>query len=258
MKRIILIFTLLLTATSSAFAWGREAHEIIAKIAENNLKPGVRNKIESYLGHSIVYYAKWMDEYRYTSEYNFTDAWHSCVVDENLEYVPQSKGDFIRGLNYATENLSEYRHLPDSAVAVNIKYIVHLIGDMHCPAHIKYRGREYSFKVKFGGGYIQPKVTARVHDVWDYYAIQSCRIFSSTEYAAELDRLSEREKKAIVEGTYIDWLADNAERCLLQFELAHPGDSLQQDFINAAMPFIETQMLYAGYRLAGVLNTIFK
>ena len=76
-------------------------------------------------------------------------------MDEELKYVPRSKGDCIHGLNYATENLSDYRHLPDSAVAVNIKYIVHLIGDMHCPAHIKYEGRDASFRVKFGGDYIK-------------------------------------------------------------------------------------------------------
>ena len=55
----------------------------------------------------------------------------------------------------------------------------------------------------------------------------------------------------------MDWLHDSAERCQLQFELAHPGARLKQDFINAAMPLIETQMLYAGYRLAYVLNTLF-
>jgi hypothetical protein len=258
MKRIVFICLLALIGTSSAFAWGREGHEVIARIAENNLKPGVKKKIESYLGHSIVYYAKWMDEYRHTPEYKFTHSWHSCVVDEELKYVPQSGGDAVYGLTYATENLVDYRHLSDSAVAVNIKYLVHLVGDLHCPAHIKYRGREYSFKVKFGGGYIQPRVNARIHDVWDYYAIQSCRIFSSSEYAEELDRLSSREMKAIVEGTYVDWLHDNAGRCLLQFDLAYPDAALKQDFINAAMPLIETQMLYAGYRLAYVLNTIFK
>ena len=147
MKRLINILVLILIGTTSAFAWGREAHEVIARIAENNLKPGVRNKIESCLGHSIVYYAKWMDEYRHTPEYKFTHPWHSCVVDEGLKYVPQSNADAVHGLDYATENLKDYRHLSDSAVAVNIKIIVHLIGDMHCPAHIKYKGREYSFKV---------------------------------------------------------------------------------------------------------------
>lgn len=258
MKRIVVIYVLMLIATSSAFAWGREGHEVIARIAENNLKPGVRKKIESYLGHSIVYYAKWMDDYRHTSEYKFTHLWHTTTVDEDLKHVPNSKGDSVYGLTYATENLSDYRHLPDSAVAVNIKYLVHMVGDLHCPAHIKYQGKNYNFKVKFGGGYIKPRVDTRMHDVWDYYAIQSCRNFSTSEYAAELDRLSASEKKQIVKGTYVDWLHDNAERCLLQFELAHPDEHLQQDFINAAMPLIETQMLYAGYRLAHVLNTIFR
>ena len=231
---------------------------MIAKIAENNFKPGVKAKIESYLGHSIVYYAKWMDEYRHTPEYKFTHSWHACTVDEELRYVQKPQSDAIYGLTYATENLADCRHLSDSAVATNIKYLVHLVGDMHCPAHIKYQGRDNGFKVKFGGDYIKPRVDTRMHDVWDYYAIQSCRIFSSSEYAEELDRLSTREKKLIVEGTYVDWLQDNAERCLLQFELAQPDAALKQDFINAAMPLIETQMLYAGYRLAHVLNAIFK
>ena len=50
----------------TASGWGREGHETIARIADNNLKPSVRKKLVSYLGHSIVYYAKWMDDYRHT------------------------------------------------------------------------------------------------------------------------------------------------------------------------------------------------
>jgi hypothetical protein len=32
---------------------------------------------------------------------------------------------------------------------------------------------------------------------------------------------------------------------------------VDQDFFNVAMPLIETQILYAGHRLAAVLNSIF-
>ena len=259
MKRILLTVLASLILCSPSFGWGREGHETIAKIAENNLKPSAKKKIEKCLGdHSIVYFAKWMDDYRHTAEYGFTTKWHVASVGKDLKYVPNEKdGDAIIGLTQAVEALQNWKELSDSAVAVNLKYVIHLVGDMHCPAHIKYQGRESSFKVKFGGGYILQTVNARIHDVWDYYAIQSCRIFSSSEYARELDRLSSREKKTIVEGTYVDWLHDNAERCLLQFELAQPDAALKQDFINAAMPLIETQMLYAGYRLAHVLNAIF-
>ena len=56
MKRIILIMLAGLLMSGSAFGWGREGHETIAKIADNNLKPSARKVIERYLGdHSIVY-----------------------------------------------------------------------------------------------------------------------------------------------------------------------------------------------------------
>jgi hypothetical protein len=80
---------------------------------------------------------------------------------------------------------------------------------------------------------------------------------SVSEYAQELDRKSAKEKKAMVAGTPVDWLEDNAQRCLFQFDLAHPGDTLAQDFVNEAMPYLETQMLYAGLRLAALLNSLF-
>lgn len=259
MKRIFSIILLGLLVSGSAFGWGREGHETIAKIAENNLKPSVKQKIEKCLGnHSIVYFAKWMDDYRRTPEYRFTTNWHEAIVDENLKYVPnQEKGDAIIGLKQAIEALQNRKELSDSAVAVNLKYVIHLVGDMHCPGHIAYKGRNQNFKVQFGGGYVQPVLESKIHAVWDQYAIQATRIWSVSEYAEELDRLSRKQKKEIVAGTPVDWLEEAAQRCLFQFELAHPGDTLAQDFVNVAMPYLETQMLYAGYRLAELLNELF-
>ena len=58
-------------------------------------------------------------------------------------------------------------------------------------------------------------------------------------------------------GTPIEWVHDNAQRCLFQFEMAKPDQKLAQDFVNEAMPLLETQMIYAGYRLAALLNSLF-
>ena len=259
MKKILFTVLAGLILSAPAFGWGREGHEVIAKIADNNLKPSARKVIEKYLGdHSIVYFAKWMDDYRHTPEYKFTSKWHVLNVDENLKYYTNEKdGDAVYGLKQAVEALKNYKELPDSAVAVNLKYIIHLVGDMHCPSHICFDGRDQNFKVKFGGGYIKPVLESKIHTVWDQYAIQSCRIWSVSEYAQELDRMSKKEIKAAVAGSYEDWVYDNAKRCLAQFDMAKPGDKLAQDFVNEAMPLIETQMLYAGYRLAAVLNSLF-
>ena len=259
MRRRVLIMMAGLLMGGSAFGWGREGHETIAKIADNNLRPSARKVIEKYLGdHSIVYYAKWMDEYRHTPEYAFTTKWHVARVDENLKYSPYPEaGDAVSAIDDAVELLKDYRNLPDSTVAVNIKYLLHLVGDMHCPAHIYYLGRNQDYKVKFGGGYIKPVKEMKIHTVWDEAAIQSSRIWSVGEWAEELDRKSAKEIKAMAAGTPRDWLEDNARRCVVQFEMSAPGDNVAQDFVNEALPLIEIQILYAGYRLAALLNSIF-
>ena len=259
MKRILLTVLASLILCAPSFGWGREGHETIAKIAENNLKPSAKKKIEKFLGnHSIVYFAKWMDDYRHTPEYGFTTNWHVASVDENLKYVPnEKKGDAIIGLTQAVEALQNWKELSDSARALNLKYIIHLVGDMHCPGHIYYAGKNQNYKVNFGGGYVKPVLESKIHTVWDMYAIQATRIWSVSEYAQELDRKSPKEMKEMVAGTPVEWFEGNAQRCLFQFDLAKPGDTLAQDFVNEVMPYLETQMLYAGYRLAAVLNSLF-
>ena len=63
MKKLLLLLLFAgLLNTGSVFGWGREGHETIAKIAERNLTKKAKKRIEKYLGgHSIVYFAKWMD-----------------------------------------------------------------------------------------------------------------------------------------------------------------------------------------------------
>lgn len=250
----------MLVASAPSFGWGREGHESIAKIADNHLKPSAKKKIEKYLGnHSIVYYAKWMDDYRKTKEYGFTTKWHVATVDENLNYVSAPKnGDAIYGIGQATAVLENYKEHSDSTVAVNIKYLLHLVGDMHCPSHIYYTGRNQDYYVDFGGGYVQPRRRMKIHTVWDQGAIQATRIWGLTDWVWELDRLSKKEIKEITAGSPLEWLEDNAQRCLAQFDLSStPEENLEQDFVNKAMPLIETQILYAGYRLASLLNSLF-
>ena len=198
MKKLLLLLfaaALSLSASEPARAWGREGHETIAKIAERNLTKRAKKRIEKYLGgHSVVYYAKWMDEYRQTPEYAFTNDWHTAPVGADLRYgdelLKPGKGNAVYGLELAIRNLRDYRSLTDSAVAVNLKYVIHLVGDMHCPAHIKYTTHNTKYDVLFEDKYHKPH-KYYVHHVWDNEIITTTRIWSVTEWADELDRRPE-------------------------------------------------------------------
>ena len=208
----------------------------------------------------IKYYAKWMDDYRRTPEFAFTNDWHIVYLDDKLQYNPTpskpANGDCIYGIEGAIEVLKNYKQYNDSIVALNLKYIIHMVADMHCPAHIKYEGRDQNHFVTFTD-YYKKKKKLKIHFVWDAAAIQETRIFSSTEWAREIDIYSKKEIKEFCKGTPREWLHSNAVRCLKQFDLAYPDAEIGQDFLNEAMPFIEEQLAIAGYRMAHLLNELF-
>ena len=258
MKRILSFFLCAMFCCANASGWGRQGHSTIAKIAENNLKPSVKKKIEKYLGgHSIVYYSAWMDDYRDTKEYGFTTTWHTAPVNEEYRYedslLNPEKVNAIYGLEKAIEVLKDYKNQPDSTVAVNLKYVIHLVGDMHCPSHVKYTGRKMNFKM------YMPKSTTQIgaHAFWDSGSIAFSRFYSFSEWAEELDILDKKTVREITSGTPRDWFHDCALRCLLQFDITAPGMNLTKDSMNPAIELCETQIQYAGYRLAALLNDLF-
>ena len=68
---------------------------------------------------------------------------------------------------------------------------------------------------------------------------------------------ADTERQAIASGTPRDWLHDAAMCCEVQFEWAKPDARLGQDFLNKALPLVESQIRKAGYRLARLLNGLF-
>lgn len=138
-------------------------------------------------------------------------------------------------IEQSAETLRNYRELPDSTVAVNLKFLIHFVGDMHCPAHIKYAGRNMKYDVLFEDKYHKPH-KYYIHHVWDNEIITTTRIWSVSEWADELDRLPDSEIDAITAGTPRDWLHDAAVCCLVQFDIARPDQRLGQDFLNEALP----------------------
>lgn len=255
MKKILILWAVMLIGISqTANGWGRVGHDAVAYIAECNLTKKAKKNIEKYLDHSIVYYASWMDDYRATPDYKHTTIWHTAAVDENFRYTDAVKrpgGDAVCELENAIAMLRDYKNLDDSTVAVNLKYVIHLVGDMHCPVHVKYPDLNMSFKIKISGkeyGY---------HNVWDSQIIEMTHRWYYMEWQHQLDRCSKEEKKKLSDGTPRDWFHQTAVDCRVIYDWASPDSEQGRDFLNMAHPLAERQILKAGYRLARVLNELF-
>lgn len=185
MKRPILLLALAATlcATQNLFAWGRLGHATVARIAEEHLTKKARANLDKWLdGESIVYYASWLDDYKpqMLVDLGYDPAKgdrmhqlpHTFSVDAEGEVVPGNRwpgtDKYLANCLYYIEESADMlknriRELDDSTRLACIQLIVHCVGDMHCPAHIRYPGNTTIgyYKVDYFGREM------RYHTIWD-------------------------------------------------------------------------------------------
>lgn len=253
MKRIFFLIALgIFGLVQGAWAWGQSGHDAIAYIAETHLTERAKAEIERYLGHSIVYEASWMDDYRAEPGYEMTNWWHVDYGKD--EPTTDAEGrplepNVLRELNRAIERLRDYESLDDSTVVVNLRYVVHLVGDMHCPSHVNYQ--QSRMRVFFFG------VDKQYHSLFDGGILDRKHRWGYMEYKHQLDRCTPEEQAALAAGTPEEWFAETARDCSVIYEWAQPGDELGLSFCNKAVGLLDRQLIKASYRLAKVLNELF-
>ena len=252
--KLILLACIACCVSRPVFGWGKTGHDAIVCIAECNLTSRAKKNIEKYLeGRSIVYYASWMDQVRFTKSYRATSKWHGFATDADGKYRPTPGEDAVQAIDEALERLSDYRHLDDSTVRVSIYYLVHLVGDMHCPVHIRYPWYEkFLFKIY--------EKEYQIHSFWDAVP-DIIHNWGYEDYNDQLNRCSKVERKMLAAGTPREWADDNARNCRVIYDWIKSGDNLTKTQSHAYMlkvqPLAEQQILKAGYRLARILNELF-
>lgn len=259
MKKFLLLLAVALTVSGTrAIAWDGRGHSAIAYIAERHLTPRAKANIEKYTGErSIVYYASWMDKNRHSKGYEMTHVWHVDYWTDDMRrdadgnpLPPVSVSQVKRII----EDMPDFRILDDSTVNINIKYLVHLVGDMHCPVHVDFpKSRPINVNVL-------GKKT-RLHKLWDggITAIKHNGM-SPRMLAAELDTFDAQAIAAVQSGTPDDWYEETTKAAGQVFALL-PKDKkavlTTDNYFNDAVAVVDTQIRNAGYRLAYILNSIF-
>ena len=272
MKKIVLICTAVLLACGTSYGWARVAHATVAKIAENHLTPKAKKTLGKYLnGKSITYYASYADDYKpeMLMDLGFEPSNakrkvtfpHSFSVDNDYNILRgQREGDkFVKNCvylvdEYAADLKANHREMEDSLRMLKIVMLVHWLGDMHCPKHIRYPEEQTLgyYKVKWGNR------SVRYHDVWDGIFYDGLHPWGFIECAEMLDDCSKEQIKAITAGNVYDWGKDMAKsaRGVNEFK---EGDVIDiHTFRNKYRDLAEHSVRNAGYRLAALLNDIFK
>ena len=76
---------ILVAAPPLGFGWGREGHQVIAFIAEQNMTPTALQRAKAILGGaSLAEVANWADEYRHN--HRETGPWHYINIPVGTEY----------------------------------------------------------------------------------------------------------------------------------------------------------------------------
>lgn len=267
MKRFFIpTLTLLLSIIAlDASAWGTLGHCTIAEIAERNLTEKAKANIEKYTkGEPLSSYAMWMDHIGkdpVLGRKGATRGWHASIVDSNCQTSQELRNKHRKGRDSATglleleKTLLDRKNQSDSVVMFALKCAIHMVGDMHCPSHLRYTdcSNGGGFKVQYYGK------EASLHSVWDWRIIQRGRKRSSwVSYADKLDTYSKKQIKRATAGWVEDWLEDAARDIRPTIRQVKKGDVLGKEFQEAARPLAEMEIQKSGYRLAKYLNTVFK
>jgi hypothetical protein len=149
-----------------ALAWGDGGHEIIALVAEHYLDPAARAKVATLLAadtdaltdHDIASEATWADKYRdsdrYTTKirYQATRLWHFVDIElagPNLASAcfghPPLAPDVAASMGppraCVVDKIDQFAAelgnpaTPASERLLSLKFLLHLVGDLHQPLH---------------------------------------------------------------------------------------------------------------------------
>lgn len=186
---VFALSALLISSSGPALAWGQTGHRIIGEIAQERISGRTAAEIELILGaEDLAEASTWADEERS----NPNTFWQTEAGPYHYATIPRGKtydqvgappeGDALTALQKFSAVVRD-PNASRSDKALALRFIVHIIGDVHQPLHVgggTDRGGN-DVKVRWFGE------ETNLHSVWDSKLLDAQNL-SYTEYARWLDR----------------------------------------------------------------------
>ena len=275
----VLCASTLFLAVFTTQAWGPEGHAIVADIAQQHLTPAASAEVISLLKQEdlsrLDEISSWSDANR--KEFPHTGSWHYVDIPLQAEDYVAAR-DCHQG-NCVVSRLDHYANvLADKSAAPQarleaLKWVVHLVGDIHQPLHAEDNDDK-------GGNTVQVQFFGQgtnLHSVWDGRIIRKAlnlqpgpnytfdhALVQSDAMVLDAD-ISDAQRLqwgasvslANLGIDAIDWANEShlLAQTVAYTDLSKPsGDAWSQRYQAMAWPVVETRLEQAGVRLAAVLN----
>ncbi|WP_254510212.1 S1/P1 nuclease [Anatilimnocola floriformis] len=266
------VFTSLLYATpfaaQSAWAFDDNGHIAVAKVADKYLTDTARQKLQQLIDQKHIYdrsICMFADSYKHTTAGKHTRSWHYVDIPDDAADYKASRDCINKDCVVAqiSEQLAILKssNAPQAKKVMALKLLVHFVGDIHQPLHCAERNNDV------GGNEVHVRFLDRqgitnLHSVWDGAILdENMQELDPEEYAAEIQTRITAQQKT-------DWeqITDPAAWANEGHNLAHdvaykdiPDHSptpfvINEAYVTAAKPVIESQIQKAGVRLAKLLN----
>lgn len=249
-RLLIIIFSS--TLTLSAYAWGPSGQTITVAIAEKYLSSPARSKISKILGGvSLVSVATWADQARNSPEWGQTGPWHYIDIGggKGSEKKLREPANIRDAISYCQSQLES--GIADKEKVVWLKFLIHLIGDLHQPMHIgdpADRGGNTT-RVMYQGKNVN------LHALWDGSFIEEQRL-SVSSFVDKLIRQS-RTQAPLRETFSTDVVIDENFK-MRTFLYSFSGREIDLVYARKASEVTDERLWTGGLRLAAILNEIFR
>lgn len=282
----------LLSLLQTVYSWWCPAHMIIAMIAEIDLgsnDPDILSKVHNTIktlsgslshneSNNFVESACWADDIKRFG-FEATSDWHFINIpyhkDGNTSNADQRVGDVIWALDQAYYTLTDRKHASaELETALMLRYLIHLVGDIHQPLHVTSLFSKKFPHSDYGGNFytIQfDKKVSNLHDLWDsvlgtlehdysrpisdsdLHLLETAAKDLMADFPRDTmdDELSITEFKQWAEGSFKVAVEDVYNAIELN---VHPTEQYLENGIETSHKL----MTLAGYRLADLLRKIYK
>lgn len=246
----------LFLSAAPALAWGPTGHRVTGAIAEDNLSGAARAHVRLLLGaEDLAEASTWPDDMRSDPSpfwQKTASPWHYVTVLHAGGYQPSDappQGDAVTALTRFTATLRDPKATEEDKRTA-LRFVVHIIGDLHQPLHVGTRPDRGGNDVKIR--YFGQEMN--LHMLWDASLVEG-RNLSYSEYAGWLER-------SITPEQLIAWSdlrpATWMDESIALGKTIYPADpDLSWSYAYQHRAEVDDRLKRAGVRIAAYLNWVF-